>query len=211
VANAFIMRASVEAIREWGDAEIKRDPYHNSDAWMAGLNVLQGRITLLDRFGMPPIVAVEAARHEMAAAHGAVHVLDSYGLRAVAIEKQMPADAATPDIAALSAMVREWLMMETYPHAFISPGRSVRDQAIDIASTVFGAAPEWSAASKEQLTRIEEAGGNEAAVIIEPEGAWDIWGGAHHLWGYSTPTALITHLEWRAAAGYVRALIRKIG
>ncbi|HEY0075833.1 MAG TPA: hypothetical protein VGB77_17155, partial [Abditibacteriaceae bacterium] len=126
-------------------------------------------------------------------------------------EKQMPQDGAAPVIAALAAMVREWLMMETYPHAFISPGRSVRDQTIDIASTVFGAAPEWSGAAKEQLTRIEEAGGNEAAVIIEPEGPWDIWGGAHHLWGYSTPTALITHLEWRAAAGYVRALIRKIG
>jgi formate--tetrahydrofolate ligase len=208
--NAFVIRASVEAIREWGEAEVKRDPYHNSDAWMAGLNVLQGRITLLDRFGMSPIVAVEAARHEMAAAHGAVHVLDSYGLRSIAIEKQMPQDGAAPDIAALSAMVREWLMMETYPHAFISPGRAVRDQTIDIASTVFGAAPEWSAGAKEQLTRIEEAGGNEAAVIIEPEGLWDIWGGAHHLWGYSTPTALITHLEWRAAAGYVRALIRKI-
>ncbi|HEY0073246.1 MAG TPA: formate--tetrahydrofolate ligase, partial [Abditibacteriaceae bacterium] len=71
IPNAFVIRAGVEAIRDWGEAEVKRDPYHNSDAWMAGLNVLQGRITLLDRFGMSPIVAVEAARHEMAAAHGA--------------------------------------------------------------------------------------------------------------------------------------------
>lgn len=210
MTGAFVIRASIEAIRDWGDEEIKRDPHHNSDAWMAGLNVLQGRVTLLDRFGMPPLVAVEAPRHEMAAAHGAVHVLDSYGLRAVAVEKQMPNDAATPDLAALTAMVREWLLMQTYPHAFISPGRAVRDQIIDIASTVFGAAPEWSGGAETQLARIENAGGGEAATIIEPEGPWDIWGGAHHLWGYSTPTALITHLEWRAAAGYVRALIRKI-
>ena len=211
MAGAFVIRASVEAIREWGEAELKRDPHHNSDAWMAGLNILQGRITLLDRFGMPPLVAVEAPAQEMAAAHGAVHVLDSYGLRSVAVEKQMPSDGAAPDLSALTAMVREWLHMQTYPHAFISPGRAVRDQIIDIASTVFGAAPEWSAEAETQLARIENAGGGEAATIIEPEGAWDIWGGAHHLWGYSTPTARITHLEWRAAAGYVRALIRKIG
>lgn len=208
---AFVIRASVDAIRDWGEAEVKRDPHHNSDAWMAGLNVLQGRVTLLDRFGMPPIIAVEAARNEMAAAHGAVHVLDSYGLRAIAIEKQLPNDGAAPDLTGLTAMVREWLFMQTYPHAFISPGRAVRDQIIDIASTVFGAAPEWSGQAEAQLKRIEEAGGSEAPTIIEPEGPWDIWAGSHHLWGYSTPTALITHLEWRAAAGYVRALIRRIG
>ena len=209
--GAFVIRADVDSIRDWGAAEIKRNDDHNGDAWMAGLNVLQGRVTLLDRFGMPPIVAVEAPHAEMAAAHGAVHVLDSYGLRAVAIEKQMPNDASSPDLAALAAMVREWLHMQSIPHAFISAGRAVRDQIIDIASTVFGAAPEWSGQAEVQLARIEKAGGSEAATIIEPEGDWDIWGGAHHLWGYSTPTALITHIEWRAAAGYVRALIRKIG
>ena len=73
--------------------------------------------------------------------------------------------------------------MESFPHAFISAGRAVRDQIIDIASTVFGAAPEWSGGAEVQLTRIENAGGSEAATIIEPEGEWDIWGGAHHLVG----------------------------
>lgn len=205
--GSLIIRASVEAIRDWGAEQAGKD---GTDEWMAGLNVLQGRITQLDRFSLPPLVVVEAARYEMSAAHGAAHVLDSYGLRAVAVERQDPQDAALPDVSSLTAMMREWIAMQTYPHPFVSPGRAVREQVNDIVGTVFGAAVDWSSPALAQLARLEKAGGSEVAVVVEADGPWDHWSGAHHLWGHDTPHALITHIEWRAAAGYVRALIRKV-
>jgi formyltetrahydrofolate synthetase len=207
-ARAFVIRASVETIRELGGDMASTD---GTDEWMAGLNVLQGRVTLLDRFGLPPILAIEASRGEFAAADAAVHVLESYGLRAIAVERPLVDDTQAPDVSALAAMVREWIATDIMPHAFIMAGRSAREQTLDIVSNIYGGICEWSSAAQSQMARIERAGASEAPVVVEAEGDWDAWESAHSLYGYASPNAVVTHVEWRAAAGYIKATVRKAG
>ncbi len=202
--RTIVIRASVESIRNFGAAADD-----GGDEWMAGLNALQNRVTLLDRFSLPPLIAVEAARGEYTAADSAVHVLESYGLRAIALERVASDETHAPDVAALAAMTREWIHMQAMPHPFIMAGRAVREQTVDIINNIYGAACEWSAAATAQIARIEQAGGGEAAVVVESENGWDTWVSSHALYGYSSPNALITQVEWRAAASYVKVTIRK--
>lgn len=202
--RTIIIRASVESIRDFGAAA-----NDGGDEWMAGLNALQNRVTLLDRFSLPPLIAVEAARGEYTAADSAVHVLESYGLRAIALERAATDDMNAPDVTALAAMAREWIHMQALPHPFIMAGRAIREQAVDIINSIYGAACEWSSAATTQIARIEQAGGREAPVVVEAENGWDTWVSSHALYGYSSPNAVITQVEWRAAAGYVKVTLRK--
>jgi formate--tetrahydrofolate ligase len=205
--SALIIRASVESIRNFGAAVAGTD---GTDEWMSGINAVQNRVTLLDRFSLPPVIAVEAARGEYAAADAAVHVLESYGLRAIALERAGADDSHPPEVAALAAMTREWIHMQALPHPFIMAGRAARDQAVDIVSNIYGAVCEWSAAAEAQMKRIEQAGGSEAAVVVEAENQWDTWTSSHALYGFSSPNAIITQVEWRASAGYIKVSMRKV-
>ena len=208
VSNALVIRAGLEDIRERGAELAQAD---GSDQWMAGLNALQGRVTLFDRFSLPALIAVDAARGEYSAASEAVHVLESYGLRAVAVERAANDSETGPDMSVLAALTRECLGTEAFPHPMIYGGHSIREQTGDIVSNVHGASCEWSSAALTQLKRIEAAGGYETQVVVVSEKPWDVWGSAHALWGHDMPRAEVTDLQWRAAAGYAQATIRRAG
>ncbi|MDQ3815675.1 MAG: formate--tetrahydrofolate ligase, partial [Armatimonadota bacterium] len=200
--RALVMHAALSEVQQWGqDAP---------DAAESGAALWQSRVLLLERFGLPPLVALESERQDESEAREVASLLATYGVRCAPYVMATREDEED-DLAELTRAVSTAVEEMRPLMRLIGLGHSARGQLHDLANVIFGASVEFSPTVEGQLTRLEQMSADYLPVVLDTveNELPDVLsqGGAAT---YQMSVVYATSTEWRAAAGYLKVVLRKM-
>lgn len=199
--RALVLHVALPEVRQWG----KGAP----NPMESGALALQSRSLVMDRFGLPPLVAFVSEPPDEHEAREVAGLLEAYGVHAAPCVIAATTSGAD-DVAGLAAAVETSVEQIRPLMRLVAAGHSARGQLHDLVNVVYGASVELLPAVEEQLSRFETAGAAYLPVVLDPleDDLPDALTTSGDL-AYRMTVVHATSIEWRAGAGYLKIGIRR--